>query len=177
MVNFIQTHHLKMNKEYWEAVRAGVLTFTVRRDDRGFQKDDIIILHKYDSTPGNGGFLSTDGRYVCGGNRKYAYRSKEMSDSDQLEMVITYILAGGQFGIEPGYVVMGLAPNMSEERRRELQLVNKDIDGPKNSKDIIQKNVTKSRHGKDKSDKEEKNTTVEHHTDEADVWIDDAFCR
>lgn len=101
-------HHLKINKEYWEPLITGIMSFTVRRDDRGFQKGDKIVFHKYDSSSDNGGFLSIDGRYVHDGG-SYSYRSKDMYESDMIEMEITYILTGGQFGIEPGYVVIGLA--------------------------------------------------------------------
>lgn len=106
-------HHLKINKEYWEPTVTGDMSFTVRRDDRGFQKGDIVVFYKYDSSPANGGFSSLDGRYVHD-NDVYSYRSKDPKDADMFEARITYVLTGGQYGIEPGYVVIGLKPCQSE---------------------------------------------------------------
>jgi hypothetical protein len=81
-----QTHYLKVKWEYWEAVASGDKNFEVRRDDRGFQKGDIVMLRCMTS---------------------YA---PDLYDTlkPTLAFEITYILTGGQFGIEPGYVVMGL---------------------------------------------------------------------
>jgi hypothetical protein len=77
------THELKTLPAYWDAVKRGEKTFEVRRDDRGFQKGDVLELVR-----------------------------TELQWSDiarsTLRCEITYILTGGQFGIEPGYVVMGL---------------------------------------------------------------------
>jgi hypothetical protein len=81
-VNRVALHALKTWPEYFEAVASGEKTFEVRRDDRGFQKGDVLVLHKYQ--PGKG---------YLGGT---VYRR------------VTWILTGGQLGIEPGYVVMGL---------------------------------------------------------------------
>lgn len=76
------THNLKTLPEYWHAVKRGEKTFEVRKDDRGFQVGDTL-------------------RLFCGVSQQYMER--EYSDYR-----ITYMLPGGQFGIEPGYVVLGL---------------------------------------------------------------------
>lgn len=83
-------HTLKCNADYWDAVSNGDKTFEVRRDDRGFQKGDTLILQKWDAVKH---------RYVMHytNNRPYEIRKK-----------IKYVLTGGQLGIEPGYVVMAL---------------------------------------------------------------------
>lgn len=86
------THELKTLSPYWEAVQRGEKTFEVRRDDRGFQKGDTLRLYRTDSVSEIG--------WKC--NR-------------WLDRRITYILTGGQLGIEPGFVVMGLAPTGGEE--------------------------------------------------------------
>lgn len=90
-------HHLKIAKEYFDAVASGDKNFEVRRDDRGFQKGDVLHLHKY-------------GKDRLG---EYCYlrgsRSETERGSDTISARITYILTGGQFGIEPGFVVMGIA--------------------------------------------------------------------
>jgi hypothetical protein len=81
-------HRLKTLPPYWDAVASGDKTFEVRRDDRGFKKGDVVILQRLRS------FLSFD-----------ASRS---FDGQILRKRIRYVLTGGQFGIEAGYVVLGL---------------------------------------------------------------------
>lgn len=84
-------HILKTLPQYWDAIEGGGKNFEVRRDDRGFQRGDILILRKTDN----------DGRIV--------YSSASLPPKTvELRRRIAYILIGGQFGIEPGYVVMGL---------------------------------------------------------------------
>lgn len=81
-------HKVKCWSNYYDAIVAGDMNFTVRRDDRGYQKGDIVLLQKYDPEKL---------RYVCGsGSVPYS-----------IEKQIKYILTGGQFGIEPGFVVLG----------------------------------------------------------------------
>lgn len=80
-------HKLKCWTPYYEAIVAGEKKFDVRRDDRGFQKGDLVLLQQCEIGSG----------YVCGScGQPYAIEKK-----------IQYILTGGQFGIEPGYVVLG----------------------------------------------------------------------
>ncbi len=94
-------HELKTWPVYFDAVERGEKNFEVRRDDRGFQKGDVVRLlrtredHRSDRV-----------EYDYNGKPKYA-----------LERRITYVLTGGQFGIEPGYVVLGLGP--TDETARE----------------------------------------------------------
>jgi hypothetical protein len=79
-------HTLKTRAEYWDALASGEKTFEVRRDDRGFQKGDILVLRRMrESDPS-----------------LYDYENKT------LRCQITFILTGGQLGIEPGHVIMGL---------------------------------------------------------------------
>lgn len=39
-------HILKCWPEYFDAIKAGIKPFEVRRDDRGFQRGDILILQR-----------------------------------------------------------------------------------------------------------------------------------
>lgn len=77
-------HELKIWKEYFEEVFMGRKTFEVRKNDRNFQKGDILILKEWD-------------------NEKQEYTGRQMARG------ISYILNGGQFGVENGFVVMALA--------------------------------------------------------------------
>lgn len=85
-----QIHELKTSPVYWDAVARGDKTFEVRRDDRGFQKGDILHLVRSEYLP--------DARNPTYGNKA----------ASTLVRRIKWILTGGQFGIEPGYVVLQL---------------------------------------------------------------------
>jgi hypothetical protein len=80
-------HTLKCWPAYFEAIERGDKTFEVRRDDRGFQKGDILNLVEYDPKK------PTEGQRFTG---------------NATQVLVSYVLTGGQFGIEPGHVVMGL---------------------------------------------------------------------
>ena len=84
-------HELKTIDHYFEAVERGEKTFEVRRNDRAFQTGDIVRLVKV--APDKWSNI----RYVFDGDDKVT-----------LERKITYILQGGQFGIEPTYCALGL---------------------------------------------------------------------
>jgi hypothetical protein len=82
-------HHLKTLPEYFEAVRKGVKTFEVRKFDRLFRVGDILILNEYDPIDGHTG--------------EFEVRQ------------ITYILDGGQFGLEEGYCILAMQPYKLED--------------------------------------------------------------
>ena len=77
-------HVLKTLPQYWDAVERGEKTFEVRRDDRGFQRGDTVVLVRLNSIG--------------------------LETSARLRFTIGWILTGGQFGLEPGYVVFSLHP-------------------------------------------------------------------
>jgi hypothetical protein len=81
----VTVHRLKTWVPYFDAVTSGAKPFEVRRDDRGFQRGDRVQLTEV--TRPEDGLIPT--------GREAMYE-------------ITYVLTGGQFGIEPGYVVLGL---------------------------------------------------------------------
>lgn len=85
MKRLTQTHELKTWTEYFDAVLAGKKTFEVRKNDRDFHEGDILLLNKWDNV-----------------KNEYA--------GSQTAFTITYVLKGGQFGIEEGYCVLGLKP-------------------------------------------------------------------
>jgi hypothetical protein len=76
-------HDLKTWPEYFAAVRRGDKPFEVRVFDRAFAEGDTLLLQEYD--PASRAF-----------------------SGDTLTCAVTYVLAGGQFGVEQGYCVMGI---------------------------------------------------------------------
>lgn len=77
------THELKVWPQFFKALVAGTKTFEVRMDDRGFAVGDTLRLREF----------------IPGGD----YTGREVS------RVVSDILRGGDFGVEPGYVVLALA--------------------------------------------------------------------
>ena len=77
------THELKTWIPYYKAVVGGVKQFEVRKDDRKFKEGDILHLREWDNTL-----------------KEYTGRGTKRK--------IRYILKGGAFGVQKGYVIMGL---------------------------------------------------------------------
>lgn len=88
-------HVLKTVNHYWDAVKSGEKTFEVRLNDRAFQAGDVLVLRRVDGQ-GRPDALPED-------------NSSMFANSD-LTYRVTYLLQGGQFGIEPRYCVLGLGP-------------------------------------------------------------------
>ena len=40
----MQTHYIKLNQNFAEAIRCGDKTFEIRKNDRGYQKGDRVIF-------------------------------------------------------------------------------------------------------------------------------------
>lgn len=75
-------HELKTEMEYYQAIERGDKTFEVRKNDRNFQKYDMVILKEVVNGIPTGRKL------------------------DPMEII--YILPGGIYGIAPDYCVMQL---------------------------------------------------------------------
>jgi len=76
-------HELKTWTEYFEEVFMSHKTFEVRENDRDFKVGDMLNLKEYD------------------------YKTSTYTGR-QLTRTVTYILYGGQFGIEEGHCVMSI---------------------------------------------------------------------
>ncbi|MVM34251.1 DUF3850 domain-containing protein [Spirosoma sp. HMF4905] len=79
-------HELKCLPEFFQDLKAGHKCFEVRRNDRNFQAGEELYLREW----------SPEGGYT----------------EDTLLLDITYVLPGGQNGIDPEYCVMSLAWSM-----------------------------------------------------------------
>ncbi len=77
-----KTHILKCESLYYPAIACGLKTFEVRKNDRGFKVNDIIILKEY-----------------CKIQKLYTGRS--------VKVVINYIL-NDFIGLKKDYVVLGI---------------------------------------------------------------------
>lgn len=90
------THKLKSWPVYFDAVKRGEKTFEGRRDDRGFQKGDrVILMRTYEEYPHN-----VEAAPVGSGR----------DAMHELHFEIGWVLHGGQFGIEDGWCVFSLLP-------------------------------------------------------------------
>lgn len=78
-----RTHALKTWPVVMDALLTRAKSFDVRRDDRGYRVGDMLIQREWDPATGD-----------------YTGRS--------MRAMITYLLPGGQFGIEAGYVCMSI---------------------------------------------------------------------
>lgn len=84
-------HTVKCWPQYYDAIEAGEKPFDVRRDDRGYQRGDILRSQR----------TRPESLHTV----EYDYNGKPIKE---MRHRITYVLTGGQFGIEPGFVVLGL---------------------------------------------------------------------
>ena len=78
------THRLKTWPQYFDEVYACTKTFEIRKNDRDYKVGDELVLERYD--PVNG------------------YDKPVM----EITKTVTYILHGGQFGLQEGYVAMAI---------------------------------------------------------------------
>jgi hypothetical protein len=76
-------HELKTDPVIWDAIDRGEKTFEVRRNDRYFQRGDTVRLYR--SAEGAG------------------WKSAQF-----LDFRVGWTLMGGQYGIEPGFIVFSL---------------------------------------------------------------------
>lgn len=77
-------HELKTLKEYFVLVLCGSKQFELRINDKDFKTNDELLLKEWD-----------------GEKQEYTGRI--------LHRRIDYILKGGQFGLENGYVIMSIS--------------------------------------------------------------------
>lgn len=77
-------HELKCWLPFFQAEKDGAKSFEVRRNDRNFRVGDVLRLREYDA-------------------------AREVYTGREHRARVTFMLIGGAFGIEDGYVVMGLA--------------------------------------------------------------------
>ena len=78
----MQIHELKVLPPFYAALQSGEKTFEIRKDDRGFQKGDKLLLREHDPMK----------------VREYTGQS--------IEKIVTYVTGWEQ---KPGFVVMAIS--------------------------------------------------------------------
>lgn len=89
----MKTHELKTEPQYFQAVLDGRKRFEIRKNDRGFEEGDKLLLKEYDADV-----------HVFTGRR--------------VEVTVTYITDYEQ---QPGYVVLGIELTMTTMTDQELE--------------------------------------------------------
>ena len=84
-------HTLKTDHEAFQAVAAGLKTFEIRRDDRGFQAGDRLNLLET---------VSTGAEMAAGAPLEYT--------GGQALVTVTHILRGPIYGLADGWVVLSV---------------------------------------------------------------------
>lgn len=93
-------HELKTVAYAFDAVKAGLKRFEVRKNDRGFQSGDLVVLR----------------RLYGPDDEVNEWRVGELDgEADALTYRVGWLLQGGQFGIEPGYCVFQLEEIVDED--------------------------------------------------------------
>ena len=103
------THELKIQKQWADAKLAGEKPFEIRRNDRGFQKGDIVRYKVIDPKTGEPWVEPGFPRLVTNENgvgKKYVSGRHPLEFCDFL---ITYVLEGAD-GLEKGYCVYADCP-------------------------------------------------------------------
>lgn len=86
-------HVLKTWPVYFDAVARGEKTFEGRRNDRGFQAGDTVVLQRTDEVDTWAVELDDRGR-----------------PAHEMRFKVGFVLTGGQFGIAEGWCVFSLLP-------------------------------------------------------------------
>lgn len=91
-------HDLKTDPEVFDAVARGEKTFEIRKDDRGFQVGDTLIL------------------------RRTRYTGKQMHFGDPLEYTgekevrrVTHLLRGPLYGLAEGWVILSISKDLGKD--------------------------------------------------------------
>ena len=85
-------HKIKIKKRYYDAVLKGEKTFEIRKNDRDYKVGDII------------NFIPI------------ADECDMILPHNQTSYKVTYVFHGGEYGLEEGYCVFGIAPVESDPK-------------------------------------------------------------
>lgn len=95
----MKTHELKSHPHFFEALKRGDKNFEIRRNDRNYQRGDMLTIRGYDPTFGL------------------------MLGEPALRFVVTYMMNCEDFpAIQPGFVIMGIKPLDGREAVRRSNI-------------------------------------------------------
>lgn len=105
-----KTHKLKTLPIHFDAIERGDMTFGVRKNEQGFQAGDTLVLEEWNPS------MRSEQSIVpmWDGDEKDMPRGYRLYDplrhytGRTLERLVTYVLHGGQWGLQEGYVVLAL---------------------------------------------------------------------
>ena len=94
----MKVHELKIFPQYFNEVVNGNKTFELRKDDRGFEVGDTLVLKEF-----------KQGLYDCTGPEKVTIQESGYTGKC-IEKKITYIFKGGIpfMGLRKGYVILSI---------------------------------------------------------------------
>ena len=94
-------HSLKLNDRYFDAVRYGIKTFEIRKNDRDYKVGDLLIFSRVND---EGKYIDSDGNPITDEGMDGLMKRSICMKS------VCYILKHEDFpaGIPEGYCVMGV---------------------------------------------------------------------
>lgn len=101
-------HRLKTWPEYFEGVAGGSKTFEVRKNDRDFRIGDTLVLREF----------GTETRLVEDEKGNLVRRAFDAYTGRECRRTVTYILHGGQFGIEDALKMVSTDKSWMERGER-----------------------------------------------------------
>ena len=107
-------HELKVWPEFYKALENKTKQFEVRKNDRDFKVGDNLILLEFEpceNCKGTGKIIDLlEHDEDCNCPKPHGKFTGNRCDA-----VITYILSGGQFGIDKEYVVLSISVSASRK--------------------------------------------------------------
>lgn len=99
-------HELKILPQYFKEVVNGNKTFEIRKNDRGFKVRDTLLLKEW---------------YQGDTDYKDDIYTPPHYTNNEITKEISYILEGGQHGLEEGYCITSLKDEQKEELIKLLE--------------------------------------------------------
>lgn len=90
-------HSLKTWPGFFSAIKSGVKTFEVRKNDRDFRAGDTLRLRLYDPV------------------------EAAFGDEPDIIKTVSYVMEGGSFGLHSAYVVLAFAPDTARADKAEAE--------------------------------------------------------
>jgi len=140
-------HELKILPQYFKSVKDGSKPFEIRKNDRDYKVGDTLILKEYDLE----NMIHVPGGIIGG------YTGQEITKE------ITYILEGGQYGLEEGYCILGLKQEGITLKNINLNGITLDEQSTKAKEEIYEFEVAMNEFLQDKTPKNRKHLIEEYY--------------